>query len=103
MKKQQNWWDKLGEPQYGDELVIRSSGNITNFDPYFVEGLTTIQSAWMERPIADDWMIDPKEWDPATDPDIDAKYDLGNPSGKKLDKAALAALEMSNLLKRLDT
>ena len=63
MKKQQNWWDKLGEPQYGDELVIRSSGNITNFDPYFVEGLTTIQSAWMERPIADDWMIDPKEWD----------------------------------------
>ena len=64
MKKQdQHWWDKLGEPQYGDEIVIRSSGNITNFDPYFIEGLTTIQSAWMERPIADDWTTDPKEWD----------------------------------------
>jgi starch synthase len=33
--------------------------------------------------------IDPKDWDPATDPDIDAKYDLKDPSGKKLNKAAL--------------
>ena len=63
MKKQANWWEKLGEPQYGGEMVIRSSGNITNFDPYFTEGLTTIQSAWMERPVADDWTMDPAEWD----------------------------------------
>ncbi len=33
--------------------------------------------------------IDPKDWDPATDPDIDAKYDLKDLSGKKLNKAAL--------------
>lgn len=33
--------------------------------------------------------IDPKDWDPVTDPDIDAKYDSKDPSGKKLNKAAL--------------
>jgi len=33
--------------------------------------------------------IDPKDWDPATDPDIVAKYDLKDLSGKKLNKAAL--------------
>ena len=33
--------------------------------------------------------IDPKDWDPATDPDIGAKYDLKNLSGKKLNKIAL--------------
>jgi len=33
--------------------------------------------------------IDPKDWDPATDPDIDATYSLKDLSGKKLNKAAL--------------
>ena len=33
--------------------------------------------------------IDPKDWDPATDPDITANYDVKDPSGKKLNKAAL--------------
>ena len=33
-----NWWDKLGKPQYGGEIVIRASRNIENFDPYFSEG-----------------------------------------------------------------
>src|SRR5271157_5790975 len=62
-KKAARWWDKLGKPQYGGELVIRSSRNIVNFDPYFDEVLTTIHSAWMERPVADDWTTDPAEWD----------------------------------------
>ena len=39
-KKTTNWWDKLGEPQYGDEMVIRVERDIVNFDPYFTEGLT---------------------------------------------------------------
>jgi peptide/nickel transport system substrate-binding protein len=63
MKKQVAWWDKFGKPQYGGEIVIRSSGNIVNFDPYFDEGLTTIHSAWMERPVADEWITNPAEWD----------------------------------------
>jgi len=58
-----NWWDKLGEPQYGGEMVIRGSRNIVNFDPYFSERLTTIQTAWMERLHGDDWTLDPVVFD----------------------------------------
>jgi peptide/nickel transport system substrate-binding protein len=58
-----NWWDKLGKPQYGGEIVIRASRNIVNFDPYFNEMLTTIQTAWMERLHADDWTMDPAIFD----------------------------------------
>jgi len=32
--KVQNWWDKLGKPQYGGEIVIRANWEIENFDPY---------------------------------------------------------------------
>ena len=34
MEKQGAWWDKLGKPQYGGEMVIRANWNIVNFDPY---------------------------------------------------------------------
>ncbi|HNX68663.1 MAG TPA: glycogen synthase GlgA [Candidatus Omnitrophota bacterium] len=33
--------------------------------------------------------IDPKDWDPETDSDIEAQFSLGNPSRKELNKAAL--------------
>ena len=58
-----NWWDKLGKPQYGGQMVIRASRNIENFDPYFTEGLTSIYGGWMERLVSDDWTLDPAEWD----------------------------------------
>ena len=54
-----NWWDKLGTPQYGGELVMRYNKNIVNFDPYFSEQSCTIESAWMEKIHADDWTLDP--------------------------------------------
>jgi len=54
-----NWWKKLGKPQYGGELNIRASRNIVNFDPYYHESLTTIQTAWMEKLHADDWTLNP--------------------------------------------
>lgn len=57
------WWDKLGKPQYGGELVIRANIDIVNFDPYYTETLTSIYGAWMERLVADDWTVDPAEWD----------------------------------------
>ena len=63
MINKSNWWDKLGKPQYGGELVIRASRNIVNFDPYFSERLTHINSAWMERLVSDDWTLDPEIWD----------------------------------------
>ena len=47
-KTARRWWEKLGKPQYGGELVIRANSNIVNFDPYnALSG--NIQSAWMER------------------------------------------------------
>jgi peptide/nickel transport system substrate-binding protein len=58
-----NWWDKLGNPQYGGEIAIRASRNIENFDPYFAESLTSIYGGWMERLICDDWTLDPAIWD----------------------------------------
>ena len=56
------WWDKLGEPQYGDEMVIRANRNIVNFDPYFTEGLTNIYGGWLERLVCSDWTLNPAEW-----------------------------------------
>jgi hypothetical protein len=58
-----NWWNKLGKPQYGGELVIRTGGNIVNFDPYYSEKLTSIYGGWLERLVADDWTLDPVVWD----------------------------------------
>ena len=63
MRRKHAWWQNLGKPQYGDEIIIRSNKNIVNFDPYFAEALTTIHSAWMERLVADDWTISPEKWD----------------------------------------
>ena len=57
------WWDKLGKPQYGGEMVIRANKNITNFDPYFSETLTSIYGGWMERLVSDDWTLNPAVWD----------------------------------------
>jgi len=57
------WWDNLGRPVYGGEMVIRSKRDIVNFDPFFAENLTTIQSAWMERLHVDDWTLNPDVYD----------------------------------------
>ncbi len=63
MEHKITWGNKLGKPQYGGEMVIRSKRDILNFDPYFAERLTTIQSAWLERLHVDDWTLDPKVYD----------------------------------------
>ena len=34
MKNKATWWDNLGKPQYGGEMVIRANWDIENFDPY---------------------------------------------------------------------
>jgi peptide/nickel transport system substrate-binding protein len=57
------WWDNLGIPQYGGEMVIRANRNILSFDPYLTENLANIYSAWMERLVADDWTLDPAVFD----------------------------------------
>ena len=60
--KSGNWWDELGEPQYGGEIVIRANWNIVNFDPYNAP-LGNIHSAWMETLATDDWTLDPVVFD----------------------------------------
>ena len=49
-----NWWDKLGTPTYGGEMVIRIDKDIVSFDPYYGTQMT-LNSANMERLHADDW------------------------------------------------
>ena len=56
-----NWWGRLGKPQYGGEIRIRATRNIENFDPYYAESLTSIYGGWMERLISDDWTVNPVE------------------------------------------
>ena len=41
-----NWWDKLGKPQYGGEMVIRANWDIVNFDPYTHHLGTYIRRGW---------------------------------------------------------
>jgi len=53
-KKTSDWWDKLGRPQYGGEMVVRSARNIVNFDPYNGAHLTEIYNSWLERLTAED-------------------------------------------------
>ena len=71
-----NWWDKLGKPQYGGEIMIRANRNITSFDPWLSEKLTSIYGGWMERLVSDDWTLDPAVWDYRT-PWHPAKYMKG--------------------------
>ena len=35
VKKEESWWEKLGQPQYGGEIVLRINRDIANFDPFF--------------------------------------------------------------------
>ena len=58
-----NWWDKLGKPQYGGEMVIRLNRKIVNLDPYYGVHLPQIHTAWMEKMFVDDWTLDPEIYD----------------------------------------
>ena len=33
-KEIQKWWERLGAPLYGGEIVLRNNRDIANFDPY---------------------------------------------------------------------
>jgi ABC-type transport system substrate-binding protein len=61
-----NWWDKLGKPQYGGEIIVRADRNITNFDPYFGDKSANINSAWMEKLHSDHWTLNPEVFDNKT-------------------------------------
>jgi ABC-type transport system substrate-binding protein len=56
------WWNKLGKPQYGGELVMRANSNIVDFDPCMSQ-LANIYSLWLEKLVADDWTLNPAIFD----------------------------------------
>jgi len=58
-KKTDNWWAKLGKPQYGGEMTLRIHTDINIFDPYYTGHHFQVYSIWMEQLFADDWTTDP--------------------------------------------
>ena len=54
-----NWWDKLGVPQYGGTMTIRSPFDIVSFDPYNGDVVKQIFTGWIEQLFAPDYTMDP--------------------------------------------
>ena len=54
-----NWWDSLGTPQYGGEMVLQVSSDLSNWDVYNSPGSTNITAAYIEKTIGDDWTLNP--------------------------------------------
>ena len=63
MVKESVWWEKLGKPQYGGEMVFRLNRKIVNLDPFYGVHLTQIHTAWMEKLFVDDWTLNPEIYD----------------------------------------
>jgi peptide/nickel transport system substrate-binding protein len=58
-----NWWSKLGTPQYGGIITERYNANPASFDPFQGEGFVTVQELYLSRLFADQWTLDPAQWD----------------------------------------
>ena len=58
-----NWWDSLGKPQYGGEMVLSTNSNIVNFDPYNGTVNNSMNFGWMEQIFGDDWTLNPNVYD----------------------------------------
>ena len=57
-----HWWDSLGKPQYGGEMVISIPSTPACFDAWTSQGLYSIEQAWEDRLTGDDWTLDPAVW-----------------------------------------
>ena len=54
-----NWWDSEGTPQYGGEMVLQVSSDLSTWDVYNSPGSTNITAAYIEKTIGDDWTLNP--------------------------------------------
>ena len=54
-----NWWDSLGTPQYGSQVILRVPRNISAFDPQDTQVDICIENGWYEKLFTDDWTLDP--------------------------------------------
>jgi peptide/nickel transport system substrate-binding protein len=50
----ENWWDYMGEPQYGGTITLRLASDITSFDPYY--HATNLRH--LEHLAGHDWTLD---------------------------------------------
>jgi peptide/nickel transport system substrate-binding protein len=57
---QANWWDALGEPEYGGTIILRLPSINLNFDNYTYFG--SGQTFWFERLWCDSWTVDRNTW-----------------------------------------
>jgi peptide/nickel transport system substrate-binding protein len=53
------WWDSLGVPQYGGDLVLANKVDINNFDPIIGTMNSIVYPMYMELLHADDWTLNP--------------------------------------------
>jgi peptide/nickel transport system substrate-binding protein len=60
---QANWWDKLGEPQYGGTLTYRFKALNAVFDPYYPNDAGGTEHYMYERLFMPNWTTDRNEWD----------------------------------------
>ena len=54
-----NWWDSLGIPQYGGEMVLQMTSSLSGWDVADSPGTTNITAAYLEKTIGDDWTLNP--------------------------------------------
>jgi len=57
-----NWWDKLGEPEYGGTFTFRITSGTSNFDPYRASDWPKITDLYMEKIAFQDWTLDRNIW-----------------------------------------
>jgi len=62
-KTNEKWWEKLGKPQYGGELIYRLNRKIVNLDPYYGVHLTQIHTAGWKNYLSTTGTLNPEIFD----------------------------------------
>jgi peptide/nickel transport system substrate-binding protein len=71
---QANWWDTMGQPQYGGTMTLQTSSHNPIWDPW-VSGIGTTLYMY-ENMVTYDWSLDRKIW-PMNTPFVPTKYYMG--------------------------
>ena len=56
----EDWWDKLGEPEYGGTITIRAASDFTCFDGYYFKGGDCLVGLYLSPLTRHDWALDRK-------------------------------------------
>lgn len=55
-----NWWDDMGEPEYGGQLTLHLAGWEVSNDP--AKPIGSGSAIWLESLFAPDWTVSPDDW-----------------------------------------